>query len=429
MARACIGYSFDEQQSLSSAKSKNRWVDKNEQWTGSIRFSASQKIEDIVNLGLAYFNNELYASYYIGIDWITCENPADVDRYIVVHPKIKDLDYVKMFVHCLEHPEISGYLKDVYHFDFKNTNIQLKTDYNWEFTPFMIVHFLALVEQITKQGLKKNYITVDENLQGKIKGKIIFAQQIKKNIVAKRDDRISCRFQEYSVNCLENRLLKKTLLFIQRYSNHHLAKEYKELIQKESKLLTYFENVADEISFPEIQRVKVNALYKEYVEAVELAKQILKHFGYSYKKAGDKVKELPPFRIDMSKLFELYVYSLLEEAYPKSIQYQEHGKYGYVDFLKKDEELIIDAKYKKIYDSEKNEYEIDDIRQLAGYARDEGILNKLEISDKEKVVDCIIIYPNQNSEEEDFEKDQLKGVLINGFTKFYKCGIRLPVKK
>jgi 5-methylcytosine-specific restriction enzyme subunit McrC len=96
-----------------------------------------------------------------------------------------------------------------------------------------------------------------------------------------------------------------------------------------------------------------------------------------------------------------------------------------VDFLKLDEKLIIDTKYKSCYS--KNEYNIEDIRQLSGYARDKGVLKKLRIDD-EKVVDCVIIYPD-NSKSESFEDRQLKNEEeINSFTKFYKCGIKLPLK-
>jgi 5-methylcytosine-specific restriction enzyme subunit McrC len=125
------------------------------------------------------------------------------------------------------------------------------------------------------------------------------------------------------------------------------------------------------------------------------------------------------------------VYSLLKEEYrKKEISYQPHGKYGNVDFLNLDEQLIIDTKYKLIYTDGK--YNIEDIRQLSGYARDEGVLKTLKIFKSTKeiddnvVVDCVIIYPD-DSKHEDFKDRQLKEEKINGFTKFYKCGIKLPI--
>jgi 5-methylcytosine-specific restriction enzyme subunit McrC len=153
--------------------------------------------------------------------------------------------------------------------------------------------------------------------------------------------------------------LKKALLFVQSYTAKHLDKEkYKLLFQKQNRLLSAFNNISENISYSEIKRIKINALYKEYVEAIDLAKQILKRFGYSYKNT-DKTdeKKLPPFWIDMSKLFELYVYSLLKDAYGSKIIYQlsEDGKrqtrghYGDIDFMKLDDKILIDTKYKEIY--------------------------------------------------------------------------------
>jgi hypothetical protein len=48
--------------------------------------------------------------------------------------------------------------------------------------------------------------------------------------------------------------------------------------------------------------------------------------------------------------------------------------------------------------------------------------------DDEKVVDCVIIYPDVRKSET-FENRQLKDKEIDGFTKFYKCGIKLPLKQ
>jgi len=383
---------------------------------------------DVCFLGLNPFSFSV--SYYIGIDWLI-EN----ESYIAVEPKIENLDYVKMFVHCLHHSEISKFIKDAYHVDFEKPQIETQNA-SWDLTPFLVVHFLSLVETITKHGLKSNYIFREENLNSKIKGKIIFSQHLKKNIVSKREDRIYCHFQEYSTDCFENRLLKKALLFVQSYTAKHLDKEkYKLLFQKQNRLLSAFNNISENISYSEIKRIKINALYKEYVEAIDLAKQILKRFGYSYKNTNKTdEKKLPPFWIDMSKLFELYVYSLLKDAYGSKILYQlsEDGKkqtrghYGDIDFMKLDDKILIDTKYKEIY-TQDGKYDIDNIRQLSGYARDWGVLKKLDITSDNEVIDCVIIYPHKVAND-NFKNRELKETNIKQFTKFYKCGIKLPLK-
>ena len=371
-------------------------------------------------LGLNPYNYSV--SYYIGIDWL-----KDAD-YILVKPKIADLDYIKMFMRCLKHPEISQYVKNIYHFDFQKPKITPNTQIEMDFNLFLIAHFLELVERIVRQGLKKNYIQIEENLSSKIKGKIIWSQQIKKNIAGKREDRVFCRYQEYSVNCLENRLLKKTLLMVQCYLKHFDKTQVKPLIQQQNRLLNALEAVSDDISYQQMKMLKVNSLYKEYVEAIDLAKKIMSKFGYSFANTDskEKQKEMSPFWIDMSKLFELYVYSLLRDEYGKTILYQYHGKYGNVDFLKTDQKLIIDTKYKEIY-CEDGKYNPDDIRQLSGYARDWGVLKKLEINSDNEVVDCVIIFPNKQSSTV-FQNRNLQETPIAQFTKFWKCSIKLPQK-
>jgi 5-methylcytosine-specific restriction enzyme subunit McrC len=376
---------------------------------------------DVKFLGLNPYNCSV--SYYVGIDWLKDEH------YILVQPKIDGLDHIKMFWHILNHPEISKFVSSIYHFDFKQPKIKPCTQPEIDFNLFLIAHFLKLCRKITDQGLKKNYIQIEENLS-KIKGKIIWSQQIKKNIAGKREDRTFCRYQEYSVNCPENRLLKKTLLMVQRYLKHFDKDQTKPLTQQQNQVLHAFENVSGNISYSQIKMLKVNSLYKEYVDAIDLAKKIMQKFGYSFAntKNKEKQKEISPFWIDMSKLFELYVYSLLRDEYGKEILYQAHGEYGYVDFLKKDEKLIIDAKYKEVY-CKNGKYNPEDIRQVSGYARDRDILKKLNITSDNEVVDCVIIFPTTNTDAStDFKNRNLKETEITQFTKFWKCGIKLPIK-
>ena len=94
------------------------------------------------------------------------------------------------------------------------------------------------------------------------------------------------------------------------------------------------------------------------------------------------------------------------------------------------EKMVIDTKYKKIYqnnDQRNDRYNSDDIRQIAGYARDKKILQCLDYSEDEMqnvVVDCLIIYPDQRSSEQ--LPKFLKTQPIDQFIKFYKMPIKLP---
>lgn len=105
------------------------------------------------------------------------------------------------------------------------------------------------------------------------------------------------------------------------------------------------------------------------------------------------------------------------------------------DFIKLDEKLIIDTKYKPKYEKS-NIGIIEDIRQVSGYARDEKIISHLnDVQDEPEVYPCLIIYPEKQDPNDaevtrfDHEESLLqKTRKINGFKSFYKLGVRLPFK-
>ena len=48
------------------------------------------------------------------------------------------------------------------------------------------IQFLNLLKSIVRKGLKKSYYKVQENLNNKVKGKILVSTHIKQNIFKKR---------------------------------------------------------------------------------------------------------------------------------------------------------------------------------------------------------------------------------------------------
>lgn len=188
-----------------------------------------------------------------------------------------------------------------------------------------------------------------------------------------------------------------------------------------------FDSISDEVSLTDIKKTKINAFYKEYETAIHLARIILKRFGYNITNviANDTI-ETAPFWIDMSKLFEIYVLGLLKERFSAlgEVHYHFTKQWNELDYLIKAGEYCIvgDAKYKTLY---KNSFEMPDIRQLSGYARIKDVVDKLGTS-PDKVVDCLIFYPDQGDGEVDLKTVSLKDHSIQKFIDFYKIGIRLP---
>ncbi|NHQ72821.1 hypothetical protein HAP39_20365 [Elizabethkingia miricola] len=90
----------------------------------------------------------------------------------------------------------------------------------------------------------------------------------------------------------------------------------------------------------------------------------------------------PPFWIDMSKLFELYVFKKLGERFPLDGEVKYHQKHNRQepDFIlntKNGIQAVVDAKYKPRYQT--GNPSIDDARQLAGYTRLNSIYKELNI--------------------------------------------------
>lgn len=369
--------------------------------------------------------------YYIGAKWIKENEVA-----IVVNPKVEDLDYLKMFMYCFNNPVTSNEISKIYKIDFDKSPIKIPSK-AFELTPLIIIHFLNFVKKIVKKGLKRDYIWVQNNLNSKIKGKALVNQNIKQNTIKARPERTYCKYQEYSKNCFENKLIKKTLDFIFTYLKSHYSKN-KELLNLFYFNYTAFADISNDIDISKVRSIKTNSLYKEYNETLKIAKIILKRFGYSIQNAEKDKKEYPPFYIDMSLLFELFIYSKLSNTYGRNILFQYHGKYGDIDFLNVRDKTIIDTKYKTYYNENftgqaqwKRNNIAKDIRQLSAYSRDVKVLGKLNFNmdDNLPILDCVIIYPDQDSDKINIDSLVLKSKKINEFHKFYKYGIRLPEKQ
>ena len=243
------------------------------------------------------------------------------------------------------------------------------------------------------------------------------------------------------MNTSENRLIKRALLFAERIVGRMLDQRQRSAVMLQGRLngcFAAFAEVDDRVELWEVRRCKRNKLYREYEEAVKLAKMILRRYDNSIDRASAEEHALPAFWIDMSLLYEHYVLGALRKAYGPKILYQTNVTTGKPDFLYVDEEspLILDTKYKPRYGA--GTFDVDDVRQLAGYARDRKVLKKFGIQETEEqnlaIVPCVIIYPEARGADVKFDGsrspiDQVRlevapmGALIG----FYRMGFPLPV--
>jgi len=385
----------------------------------------------------------LQPGYYVGADWLQLGELA-----VYVQPKLNgtqhSINHLQMLFDCLKHPELSGLVGRLYQLDVNAPFIELPRRDDL-LTPLLVGHFLYLLQEVVRQGLKKGYNPVARELRGRVKGKLDIGKTLRRGVFRQRPLSIVCAYTEFSVDIPENRLLKQALRFARRYLGSFPS--YTRTLEP---LLRFcepaFESVGDEESVGQQAAPAYNPLYRAYTDAVRVGWLLMKRFGYSLLAVASEHSNLvrvPPHWIDMVYLFELYVLGLLRDQFGSTVilygEAQAKGNYGLPDFLMPGSEpWIIDAKYKPRY--QQDQYIIEDIRQLSGYARDKEVLTKLGIAptaQETTTVRCLLIYPDRLDAEEiavtDKEAAQtipelakLQDNVVNGFTRFYKLAVKLP---
>ncbi len=379
-------------------------------------------------------DRKVYTGYYIGVDWVQKDELA-----VYVQPKLnersKQANYLKMLFDALKHQEIRNHTDTLFELKIEETFIEIE-EHQDLITPLLVLQFLQIVKDIVRRGLKKGYYRKEDNIYGRVKGKVLVAKTIKENLLKNKTLYTTCAYDKFGADIPENKLLKKALTFSNKYlaelkipgSNPYLKDVYHFISPA-------FEEVSDDISGFEIKHFRNNPFYKEYKKGIELAQLILKRFGYNITNTHLVGRtKVPPFWIDMSKLFELYVLGILKDKYHEQILFQSQVNYGQPDFLLCNSKIIADAKYKTYHkesikgiDQWKRDAIVNDIRQLSGYARDRNVLEKLGFFDKQKqdetLVKCLIIYPDQDADEDMSKNTE---VPIEGFTAFYKLPLKLP---
>lgn len=367
------------------------------------------------------------ASYYIGASWLVKNELA-----VIVTPKMENIDFVTMFLAALEvdTKNESDYFAKCYGIQFDEPTIETDEQLN-QLTPLLVLHFVSLLERLVKRGLKKDYVIREENLKTKVKGRLMFTKHLQKNVFQQRSDRVYCQYQEYTDDIPENRLLKKALLFADRIINNYESlkaqSSYFETQSRLSKLKNRFDGVSDEIEPYQVQKLSTNKLFKEYKDAIRVAKMLLRRYDYSISEASQEQHSTPPFWIDMSRLYEMWVLSVLQKNSINEILFQERGFYGrqIADFVIREEKMVLDAKYKPDYQNI-GFVDINDIREISGNARDEKLLPDIS---EEYSPRCVILYPGNECELLP-ESNKLfceQGTKIPNYRNFYKISIKLPI--
>ena len=377
----------------------------------------------------------LETNYYIGLDWINAERQTS----IFVEPKLnhagQQVDVLRMLLDCITDEATAPHIRSIYTIQWDAPKLTLPQEKDF-LTPFLLVEFLGVLKTIVRKGLRKSYRRTRRTLRGRMKGKLHVTSTVRHHVTTGNQLGSVCSYDEFTVDTPENRLLKRALEFVQRHlpSMFPNGKVPDSVVQLYGYLRPAFERVGTD-SNQTLRNFRPNPFFTEYEEGLRLAQLILSRFGYNiHSDARNQEIKFPPFWIDMSLLFELYVLRLLSHQFKlnSELKYQFQAKKQYLDYLLRrgDLRMVIDAKYKPIYQSnvsnKKGKTDKKDMRQISGYARLNKVRNWLNVPE-DQLVDCLIIYPKREAEATD-SFDELCKHPISGYTKIYKWGVSLPVR-
>jgi 5-methylcytosine-specific restriction enzyme subunit McrC len=335
-----------------------------------------------------------------------------------------------MLLQSLEASENLEHLEGLFHAEYDHAWISIPQTKDF-LSPILVIQFLKLVQRIVRKGLKKSYYRVTENLNSRVKGKILVSRQIKENLVKNRQTQTLCNYQEYGVNSEENQFLKLVLEFVASYltqKQHVFTPEQNLQLQN---VLHYCRPAFKQVEMPQREHrrhhVKKNVFYREYEEALKIGGHILKRYSFNINKTSQSQTTTPPFWIDMSKLFELYVFQKLKQIFPESDSVTYHDRYlggKETDILLRADgyKCVIDCKYKPYY--KENTPSLEDKRQLAGYTRLKSVYKRLGITGNE-LIKGLIVYPHQ-SFKDTIDKKDLFETEMGEYCEFYKLGIKMP---
>jgi len=336
------------------------------------------------------------SSYYIGLDRF-----SKLKLPVYIQPKLNNedyqLDYIKMLLEALKETENFDHLEGLVLVKFDDPWIEIANELLPELTPFLIAQFLATVKLLVKKGIKKSYYQKTENFSGKIKGKILVGRQLKENILKNRLAQTICQYQEFGFDTEVNQFLKYVLSLLPQHFDDFDAKGNIRLNLEEIWRFCQagFQQVGKR-AFTKLLYEENNPFYKQYNLAIQLGNQILALHDYNISRNAEQTTCMhPPFWIDMSKLFELYVFKELRAKFKDDNAVIYHQKYHQqeLDFIINANgfKAVVDAKYKPRYAY--GNPSMEDARQLSGYTRLNKVYKELNINDN-SLIPAYLIYPS-----------------------------------
>lgn len=290
---------------------------------------------------------------------------------IEILPKInlsngKDLDYAqtkKIFLQMLYS------MKDFSGKAFFEANLKIDKMNLYE----VFIHmYLKEVQVLLKKGIKSSYITKEENLKC-CKGRLLVSKQLKENPFHK--EKFYVKFDEFQLNCPENRLIKATL---EKFLNITTLQE--RVIKKLLLQLNLVE--ASKNYQKDFSMVAIDRSTKDYQKIMEWSKVFLMNRSFSVFSGNTDSRAI---LFPMERVYESYLARQVKKIFSKEgwdVKFQKSEQYLFVkptprfalrpDIIlqKENVTILMDTKWKNLTRKKENYGMIQsDLYQMYTYSK------------------------------------------------------------
>ncbi len=278
--------------------------------------------------------------------------------------------------------------------------------------------YLDCTRNLVKQGIKSSYVEQKDNLKF-YKGKLNISNHVKYNFAHK--ERFFVSYDEYLPDRAENRLVKATLLKLQRLTSS--AQNSKEINQ----LLVWFDGVNASDNYDrDFSTVLIDRNFKVYEKLIHWSKVFLYNKSFTNFSGSTVARAL---LFPMEKVYESYITQQIKKLFSSSdgwdVSAQDASYYlfqeGYEDAKKSIFRLrpdivirhgnftvILDTKWKRLIPNRSKNYGISsaDMYQMYAYS-------KKYTTDKNNIPEVWLLYPKTIDMHEPLLFDSGDGTMIH----------------
>ena len=235
--------------------------------------------------------------------------------------------------------------------------------------------YLQEVRQLVKHGIKSSYVEQEDNLKY-YKGKLLVGSHVRTNLAHK--ERFYVSYDEFHPNRAENRLVKATLIKLQKLTSS--AENSKEIRQ----LLTAFEMVDSSTNYEkDFAQVKIDRNTKDYEMLMQWSKVFLLNKSFTTFSGNSTSRAL---LFPMESVYENYVALNMKKVFGPvgwDISAQDKGHYLFEEprrqfalrpdivIKKAGRTVILDTKWKSLVNNDRINYGISqgDMYQMYAYSK------------------------------------------------------------